>query len=82
MIWLIGVPTIGAPIAWQQSTLFLHSDTPMMGFNAEVSVATARMMTELKNMLFKLGSAFFRCVFYFSSYDGAFLSSTYMDPEA
>ena len=54
MIWLIGVPTIGAPIAWQQSTLFLHSDTPMMGFNAEASVATARMRIELKNMLFKL----------------------------
>ena len=65
MIWLIVVPTIGAPIAWQQSTLFLHSDTPMMGFNAEASVATARMRTELKIMLFKLKSAFFRCGFYF-----------------
>ena len=82
MIWLIVVPAIGAPIAWQQSTLFLHSDTPMMGFNAEASVATARMRTELKNMLFKHGSAFFRCAFYFLSCDRVFLSSMYMDPEA
>ena len=65
MIWLIVVPAIGAPIAWQQSTLFLHSDTPMMGFNAEVRVATARMRTELRNILFELESAFFRSVFFF-----------------
>ena len=81
MICVIVVPPIGAPIAWQQSTPFLHSDTPMMGFNAEVRVATARMTTELRNILFKLGSVFFRCVFDFSSYDGAFLFSTYMDPD-
>ena len=62
MIWLIVVPAIGAPIAWQQSTLFLHSDTPMMGFNAEASVATARMRTGVKNMLLRAINAVFRCV--------------------
>ena len=74
MIWLIVVPAIGAPIAWQQSTPFLHSGYAYDGIQCRGEGGDSKNEDRAEEHLARVWKCVLFVCYRLSSHNRAFIS--------